>query len=384
MQIARLGAVLVSLSVFACGDDGGTNTIIDGGRRDSTVQVCSNALSIGTFEIDTNNTDTGYINWFAPISGTLTDGTDLGLSVEFYPTEGGDPIGIGAFDLTMGGNEDYSTCRICLVGFGGTQDAPKYYFPRAGTVNLTADPLSTRLFKATITGLIMEEVNIDGDTFESTPIATGECANIPDATVDVDAVPAEYTCDASTYTDGTVCNCMCGLLDPDCGTPGTTVTGCTAGLACAYEMTAGDQCVTRPLNDTCAASTALTLGTPTTGATTVGGDNNYDAGLETCMDYPDHDGSDVVYSVVLAADTNYSFVMTTTKDLGLALVGPGADTLCSANPITTCVAGADAENSTGDTFTYKTAVGGGGTYYVIVDSFSPAVSAPFTLTVTAQ
>jgi len=77
-------------------------------------------------------------------------------------------------------------------------------------------------------------------------------------------------------------------------------------------------------------------------------------------------------------------VLTTTADLAVAVVGPGMPAVCDAAPITTCKAGADAENDTGEDFTFAVPSGAAntGTYYVIVDSFSPFVEAAFSLTVT--
>jgi hypothetical protein len=137
----------------------------------------------------------------------------------------------------------------------------------------------------------------------------------------------------------------------------------------------------------------LVIGAAAVSGTTIGAHDNYDAGLEgaSCTNFA-QPGGDVAYSVVLAASTGYTFTLAgldATYDGSLSLVGPAADaTACTANPITTCVAGADAgANGATETFSYTTPAAGAGTYYVIVDSFAP-VTAPnsegaFTIGVTS-
>ncbi len=45
-------------------------------------------------------------------------------------------------------------------------------------------------------------------------------------------IPADWTCAADDFGDGSVCHCECGAPDPDCDTPGASVEGCTAGERC--------------------------------------------------------------------------------------------------------------------------------------------------------
>ncbi len=293
----------------------------------------------------------------------------------------------GTFDLTAGNQNNYSTCAVCVRAF--TLDADgnvvKQFFQSGGSITLTEDPFTNQKVVGSLTDLQLEEVTIDSQTFVSTPVPGGTCATFGSYSVDHDRVPNAWTCAHTDYDEGTNCNCVCGLPDPDCYVdPTLPVAGCTtAGDACF-----NDACVTPPTNDTCAdadAATAITIGTPVTG-TTAGAGRNYDAGLEgaTCTGFS-QPGPDVVYKLTLATDQSITVTLSNVaaeNDPSVALVGPGTAALCDAAPIATCVAGADGGLSgENETFTYAATAGD---YYIIVDSYSPAVGGAFTLTVTTN
>jgi hypothetical protein len=173
---------------------------------------------------------------------------------------------------------------------------------------------------------------------------------------------------------------VCGMPDPDCWINTTPTVGCTTGQACFR-----DACVTPPTNDTCATAAAITIGTPVTGDTS-GAKRNYDAGLDavacTGVGQP---GPDVVYSVDLAAAQQITVTLSglaATYDGGVSLVGPGAAALCDANPIATCVAGAD-DKFAGQTETFMYTATGAGTYFIIVDGYGIEDGGTYTLGVTS-
>jgi hypothetical protein len=389
MISARSAAALLSISLLACGgDDGGTKLVdarMGGGDGSGSNVTCSSALSIDGASIDIYQeaSDQGFMQWLAPVSGMLADGNQLVASFEFYQPMGG-AIAAGTYDFSTGMEANYATCRVCLRVIGGTQDNPRFFYPTAGVFTLTSDPIASQTFAGTITGLKLAEVTIDDQDFTSTPIPNGECANIPDFTAAADRIPNAYTCAANTYEDGTNCNCGCDYFEPDCFNTALPTMGCTGQQVCAYDDTAGTACVDVPANDTCAtAPTALTLGTAVSG-TNVGAKNDYDMGLEgaNCTNYDDHDGGDVAYKVTLATGVTYHAVLVADGDLAVAVVGPSNNAnVCTANPITTCVAGADGTDPGEDfTFTVPTA----GQYYIIVDTFSVAAESSFTLTISAM
>jgi hypothetical protein len=160
--------------------------------------------------------------------------------------------------------------------------------------------------------------------------------------------------------------------------------GCTTeGDACFNAA-----CVTPPTNATCATADVIaTDGTPVTG-TTVGAARSYDAGLEgmTCAGVM-QSGSDVVYKMTLADAQAITVTLSGVDpafDAGVSLVGPSDDpAICDADPIATCVAGADAGLEGDDeTFTYTATTGG--TYYLIVSSYYVNEAGAFTLAVTTN
>ncbi len=63
-------------------------------------------------------------------------------------------------------------------------------------------------------------------------------------------VPDGWLCSALAYADGKVCNCGCGIVDPDCGVAGAPVQGCIGNATCNTDGTcaackpscAGAQC----------------------------------------------------------------------------------------------------------------------------------------------
>lgn len=56
---------------------------------------------------------------------------------------------------------------------------------------------------------------------------------LPTGVCEVPALPTNWSCDASLWNDGSVCNCACGALDVDCwATLGHTSQGCAEGESC--------------------------------------------------------------------------------------------------------------------------------------------------------
>ncbi|HSD86892.1 MAG TPA: PPC domain-containing protein, partial [Kofleriaceae bacterium] len=263
----------------------------------------------------------------------------------------------------------------------------KRFFQSGGSITLTEDPFTNQHMIASISNLQLEEVTIDSQSFTSTPVAGGACMSFADFTEDHDKVPNAWTCTHSDYAAGTMCNCMCGLQDPDC-TDTASVAGCTVVTDRCFNGT----CVTPPTNDTCQTATPITLplATPLTGST-AGAKHNYNLGLEpaACTGFA-QPGPDVAYAVALTASQQITVTLSnlaTTFDGSIALVGPQGGTVgdvCDASPITTCVKGADAGVAGGnETFQYTTSATGAGTYYIIVDSYDANVAGTFTLNVTS-
>eukprot|EP01105_Mastigella_eilhardi_P008505 TRINITY_DN2061_c0_g1_i18.p1 TRINITY_DN2061_c0_g1~~TRINITY_DN2061_c0_g1_i18.p1 ORF type:complete len:1315 (-),score=237.47 TRINITY_DN2061_c0_g1_i18:455-4399(-) len=82
--------------------------------------------------------------------------------------------------------------------------------------------------------------NVDPDcTDEDLPIsgcneAAAICGPTGDCTLD------GWTCDVSYYDAGDGCDCKCGIIDPDCAQEDAKVWGCSKGQVCAYNSTCVD------------------------------------------------------------------------------------------------------------------------------------------------
>jgi len=316
--------------------------------------------------------------WGAPLTGTLADGNPLTYQFEIYG--GIEPSLVGTFDLSMGNQANYMTCAVCVRAFDNDAmgNLVKQFYQLAGTVTLTEDPLAAGHLVGSVTGLELQEVNVDMTTFASTPVPNGACATLGSFSVDHDKVPNAWTCSHAAFQDGTTCDCKCGgttftgLYDPDCDLKNPPVNGCTTGQGCFK-----DGCVNRPANQTCQTATPVVVNATGITGTTIGANEKYNAGLEgaACVGAP-VPGPDAVYSVVMTAATQYTVTLSgldATYDGAIALVGPDAGTpgsVCDANPIATCVKGADAMAAGGnETFSFTPTTTG--TYFVLVTSALP-------------
>lgn len=349
-------------------------------------RVCATLTAPTGTAVDAKGFDaTNKVMVVGGAGGDAGDGNQLTFQVEVY---GGIESSLaGTFDLTMGNQNNYKTCAICVRAYSldASGNPIKEFFQSSGSVTLTADPFTNGHLVASFSNVTLQEVMIASD-FTSTPVAGGLCATYGTFSVDHTKAPNAYTCQYQTYSDGTTCDCQCGgtgsasIIDTDCAAQNAPVNGCTTGQICNL---VDDTCHAPVTNDKCATATPITVGTPVTG-TTVNASNNYDAGLEgtTCTGFP-QGGADVAYSVVLTANQAITVTLSgldATYDGSIALLGPGAATICDANPIATCVKGADAANAgANETFTYTATTAG--TYYIIVDSFATRGAGAFTLTV---
>lgn len=394
MPHTRTLALALALAACGGGDKKNNNPPDAPMQPDSGTDSGSNATctSLTAGMLDAAGFNPGAAVAFNGPGGDAGDGHPLTLQFEFYePAADGSGSGSGSgsasggalagtFDLSQPDYQNYANCPICVIAYS-TEEGGKIFFQKSGTITLTEDPTTNGHMIATISDLELQEVTIDQD-YNSTPVADGQCATYgASLTFDHDKAPNAWTCDHAAYVDGTACDCVCGAPDPDCGqTPvrGQTVNGCTANQVCS-----ADACLDVPANDLCAAATTLTLGTTVNG-TTVGAYGDYSNGLEgqACTGFHQA-GGDVAYMVHLTAATAYTVTLSglgADFDASVSLLGPGAATVCDPDPITTCVAGADAGvEGQDETFTYTPTTTGD--YYVIVDSFYPNESGAFTLKV---
>jgi hypothetical protein len=343
-------------------------------------------VTLGTQQFVGYDMQNKIITWAETVTPML-DGDTYQLQNQFYQ------LGVslqGTFDLTMGDQANFKTCEACFLMVSSMTDMmgnPLHtYYQSGGTLTLGEDPFTNQKMMGSVTNLALDEVTINwGGDFSSTPVPGGKCVLVGNVTLMADNVPPGWTCDHAKYNDGTMCDCMCGIQDPDCDNH-SHANNCTPSTDACF----GGMCVVPPANDTCALATPpLVVNAAATNGTTVGANDDYNMGLDsaTCINMEPQPGYDVAYSVALTEGLSYTITLTnldTTMsfDPSLALVGPGAATVCSAN-ITTCVAGVDVGLGGGnETLTYTVPTGGTGTYYIIVDSFALGDAGAFTIAVT--
>jgi hypothetical protein len=380
LRAVAIGLLTCAAGCGGCNSDDNNNTLDAFIIHDTAIdaRVCGTAtpgtLDFGAFD------PRGYISWVAPLTG-IGGGASVKYQFEFF--KGANPL-VGTYDLKLSDEANYATCSVCVHGFvvdPATGNITKHYFQSGGSFTLNEDPFTNKHLLGSLQNLQLEEVTIAMQTFQSTPVAGGECANFADYSVDHDRVPNAWTCTHGDYDNMTSCDCVCGAPDPDCTINGATVVGCTTAMPACFN----DACVTPPTNDTCATAAAITIGTPVTG-NTAGAQFNYSKGLDaaTCTGYL-QPGPDVVYTLDLAAAQAITVTLSglaATYDGGISLVGPGDQTLCEAATISTCVAGADDKFAgQSETFTYTATTAG--TYFIIVDGYTVSDGGAFTLTVTS-
>lgn len=193
-----------------------------GNTTTGVVVDCSNPIEItaGTWVEDQADGDIAVYSTVPTPDGGAADPDRLGL--ELYgstvdPAFNGEDT--GTFDLTMNGDDNYASCSRCLRLVEDPEVPGRTFFQLSGS--MTIDAASTQLsgtITATLTDVMFVEVEIDPDTFESTPVANATCLHLATADIAVVApvVPAAWTCPDEFYADG-ACDCGCAAFDDlDC------------------------------------------------------------------------------------------------------------------------------------------------------------------------
>lgn len=78
-------------------------------------------------------------------------------------------------NYSINGN-NYADCSLCLLIYAGCDDTTcqAMFFADAGSVTFNTNADVNQDFSATLTDVVFREVNIDGDTYESTPVNGGD------------------------------------------------------------------------------------------------------------------------------------------------------------------------------------------------------------------
>jgi hypothetical protein len=385
-RLLAIGTLSLGALAFAgCGDNGSGDdepTPDAPAAADARIDAppASNCTEIEFGTVDTITFGEGFGVWFADVPTDLGDGGAPIVRMEFLHNANGDTPVPGVNSLTDPPNDNYATCTTCFLVVSPNADGSeqRFFLQNGGSIDLADDPAVSHNLDGTLSGLTLQEVTIDFDTFESTPVPDGECLELTGADLELlhNDVPNAWTCDDAAFEDGVTCDCACGggvLADPDCSIPAAPIAGCDAGNVCF-----DDACFAPPTNDTCQTFEQLTIGVPVNGLT-VGATGNYDAGLESCTGFA-QPGNDVAYRIALTAGQNITVTLSNlTFDGAVALIRRGGPAVCDAATIQ-CQAGADA-GVTGDDETFTFTATQAGNYWILVDSWSADVMGTFTLVV---
>lgn len=185
------------------------------------------AVTLENWEL--NQADDVSVRYRARVRPEI-DGDAWDLYVEMLRY--GDTEYVGTFPLGgTGPDGNFGTCAHCVIAFYGTT-IDRGFLAEAGTLELGVDPFSLDL-DATLTGVRLREVTIEGDDLHSVPVPNGRCLDVADTSIERHFAPEGWLCPADDYSDETTCDCRCGIMDPDCFA-GLPVAGCEAGERCIY------------------------------------------------------------------------------------------------------------------------------------------------------
>ncbi|MBI5547068.1 MAG: hypothetical protein HY901_24575 [Deltaproteobacteria bacterium] len=226
------------------------------GSNPGTCTVAStygSVIASGRAEIGVGQSGDAYAYMSGPLPAS--DGTADEIQIELLEGYGVFTNGLvtGTFPLT-GDELNYATCGACVTLHGDvdpTTGVTAYYMITGGTLNVTS--VSGSLV-ATLTGATFEEVEIDSQTYESTPVPNGCTSAVQQALfhgttpVECDPLaPTACTAGQGCFYDGS------GLTCSDVGTaaPGdacSETVQCVAGAQCLQDGLCHSWCDTSAAN----------------------------------------------------------------------------------------------------------------------------------------
>ncbi|MEM6991976.1 MAG: hypothetical protein AAF721_15815 [Myxococcota bacterium] len=119
---------------------------------------------------------------------------------------------VGTFELGVSDWGSLVSCPHCITV---VEDFDRTYFAVEGelTVATGSTPLDGR-FQANLSGVRLQEAEIDPDTSSTVIQEDGDCLILEDTNINALVVPG-WNCGSGDYED-TFCDCGCGLPDPAC------------------------------------------------------------------------------------------------------------------------------------------------------------------------
>jgi len=182
-------------------------------QDEDTPSLCT-GISLGTVEIDNSGF---YYSSYTPDTGDSTNGAveDM-FSMEFYNSG----LAVGTYDLSLDGNENYSSCDQCLRIYeditGG--NVAKEYFQESGVLEITTvGEFGTSAGTITSAKLVEVTIGSQADGFPSTPVENGDCIEIATAAWDNLYEDPCQPVNPCTEANKTVCTDYDGDEVADCG-----------------------------------------------------------------------------------------------------------------------------------------------------------------------
>ena len=198
---------------------GGTDT---GGGTSNGEFTCTNSSFAAATATATNANDAVV---YSALSASATPANYFAIEVFQSATFGG-PTSPGTY--TLSASDNYADCGLCVLYQTNCNldsgSCEKVYFARGGSVTFsTLPPGQADSISGTITGLELEEVTINADTFVSTPVAGGSgiCMDTVSFSATVESGICDNTC---TFAGDNVC---------DDGGSGSSFSVCDLGTDCA-------------------------------------------------------------------------------------------------------------------------------------------------------
>lgn len=124
------------------------------------------------FNADNPNTANEDESNLLYLSDTSFDTPFDGLEIAFYYGSGAPKD--STFSHTFTG-ENFDSCGVCLLGYEdcGNTECNRSFLAQSGTISVTSQGDAGANFTGTLSNIVFVEVEIDKDTFESTPVQDG-------------------------------------------------------------------------------------------------------------------------------------------------------------------------------------------------------------------
>jgi hypothetical protein len=190
----------------------------EGGSGGEVPRVCGE-VTLGAIIVSDQAEAPSSVQYFTEFTPAIGEDDGDFAAIDFYQGSGYDGAQRGTFNLGEPEEAQYQTCARCVRIFqdlGGQNE--KVFFQESG--EMFVDPSSDQMNGSpvfTISDVTLIEVTIDAE-YLSEPVPNGECLHVTAGSFSITAGEPlwdDVLCNINWRGDG-LCDCGCGLLDPDC------------------------------------------------------------------------------------------------------------------------------------------------------------------------